>query len=117
MTTGAERKAVLTDAQVPTGLQCCLFCGRVLTDRALHDAMEAPALAAFRSVHPELWSDNDACVPCFEEYRNLLEERKTRSERIKAATASWVPQWLGRFVGRQPNGDERTLSSQLTAAQ
>ena len=113
MITGAERKSVLTDAQVPTGLQCCLFCGRVLTDRALHDAMEAPALAAFRAVHPELSSGNDACVPCVEEYRNLLEERKTRSERIKAATASWVPEWLGRFVGRQPNAGEGTLNSQV----
>ena len=115
MQTVDDLNAIVSNSDVPTGLQCCLFCGRLLTDRELHDSIEAPALAAFVSVHPELYSGDDACQPCFEEYRNLLEERKTRSERIKAATASWVPGWLGRFVGRQPIGGERALSSQAAA--
>jgi hypothetical protein len=113
MQTVDDLNAILTNSDIPTGLQCCLFCGRLLTDRVLHDAIEAPALAAFRAVHPELWSADEDCEPCVEEYRNLLEERKTRSERVKAATASWVPAWLGRLVGRQSNEGESTLSAQV----
>ena len=113
MQTVDDLNAILTNSDIPTGLQCCLFCGRLLTDRVLHDAMEAPALAAFRAVHPEFWSADEECEPCVEEYRNLLEERKTRSERVKAATASRVSGWLGRLVGRQSNVGETPFSSQV----
>ena len=36
--------------------QCCLVCGRTLTDRALRDESEGRVLAAIRSEHPE-WAE------------------------------------------------------------
>ena len=60
------------------GLQCCLRCGRVLTDRALHDALEEPVLASLRANHPELAGNAEECRPCLEEYRGLLGSRLAR---------------------------------------
>ena len=69
---------------VTPGLQCCLLCGRVLTDRALHDRLEEPVLASIRAEHPEWTGTDGACVPCVRVYRKLLEERVTRAERVRA---------------------------------
>lgn len=34
--------------EVTPGLQCCLLCGRTLTDRALHDGLEELIINAIR---------------------------------------------------------------------
>ena len=60
------------------GLQCCLRCGRLLTDRALHDALEEPVLDSIRARHPEWAAPGGACQPCVREYRRLLERRHAR---------------------------------------
>ncbi|MBA3323342.1 MAG: hypothetical protein H0T45_18125 [Pyrinomonadaceae bacterium] len=69
---------------VTPGLQCCLLCGRVLTDRALHDRLEEPVLASIRAEHPEWASADGDCAPCVSVYRKLLEERMTRAQRMRA---------------------------------
>lgn len=69
---------------VTPGLQCCLLCGRVLTDRALHDRLEEPVLASIRAEHPEWTGTDGACAPCVSVYRKLLEERMTRAVRMRA---------------------------------
>ena len=43
---------------VTPGLQCCLLCGRTLTDRALHDRMEEPVINFIRKEHPK-WASAD----------------------------------------------------------
>ena len=85
------------------GLQCCLRCRRVLTDRALHDALEEPVLASIRAGHPGFASPNEACQPCIEEYRNLLREREARSlglsEDVRARRPSLIGRWFERLAG------------------
>lgn len=84
--------------ELTPGLQCCLVCGRTLTDRALHDRMEEPALASIRTEHPEWWGENESCQPCVEEYRKLLAERLTRAEALAAAADTHrASGWLNRL--------------------
>lgn len=73
---------------VTPGLQCCLLCGRTLTDRALHDRMEEPVLNSIRTEHPEWASADGACAPCVSEYRKLLDARLTRDEKLRAQSES-----------------------------
>jgi hypothetical protein len=82
------------------GLQCCLRCRRVLTDRTLHDALEEPILASIRAEHPEWTRQDEVCLPCIGHYRDLLDERRTRSERLLEAEqqsrrSSWMTRWFG----------------------
>jgi hypothetical protein len=83
------------------GLQCCLRCRRVLTDRALHDALEEPVLASIRAGHPGFASPNEACQPCIEEYRNLLKEREVRSVVLGEEARVRRPSMLGRWFERR----------------
>jgi hypothetical protein len=90
------------------GLQCCLRCGRMLTNRALHDAFEEPALASMRAGRvvggDKISVDGAAteCRPCIEEYRNFLSKRQARAERPAeesgASRLPWVEKWLGKRV-------------------
>ncbi len=87
---------------VTSGLQCCLLCGRVLTDRVLHDSLEEPALASIRAEHPEWTSPDGACAPCVRVYRKLLEERVTRAESMRAVAEGrhlWTRR-ISRLFGR-----------------
>lgn len=104
------------------GLQCCLRCGRVLTDRALHDSMEESMLYAIRARHPEWAREKKAagvaegeeetgveCQPCLDEYRRLLGDRQTRAEKhSRAATETrplWRPSsWINRMLSRTWSG-------------
>ena len=82
------------------GLQCCLLCGRTLTDRALHDRLEESVLASIRAEHPE-WSDGDgACQPCVQHYRKFLRERLTRAERLRVPARRRIPRWMVRLLGQ-----------------
>ena len=85
------------------GLQCCLRCRRVLTDRTLHDALEEPVLASIRAGHPGFASPNEACQPCIEEYRSLLRDRAARSavldERVRVRRPSLLGRWFERYAG------------------
>jgi hypothetical protein len=97
----AEGEAMGKPEDVIEGLQCCLLCGRVLTDRALHDRLEEPALASIRAEHPEWASLDGACAPCVDAYRKLLADRITRDERLRRQAESrrwWVR--MGRLFGR-----------------
>ncbi len=69
---------------VTPGLQCCLLCGRILTDRALHDRMEEPVINAICSEHPQWANADGTCAPCVSAYRKLLDDRLTRDERLRA---------------------------------
>ncbi len=95
--------------ELTPGLQCCMRCGRVLTDRALHDSMEESMLYAIRARHPE-WAQKTTgeageasgeCQPCLNEYRRLLSDRQTRAERMLAAEpGGWMPSWVNRMLSR-----------------
>ncbi|HEY0405048.1 MAG TPA: hypothetical protein VGC89_04930 [Pyrinomonadaceae bacterium] len=84
------------------GLQCCLRCRRVLTNRALHDALEDSVLASIRAAHSGPAESAEVCQPCLEEYRNLLKDRETRSGRQsreeKPQRASLFGKWLEKRV-------------------
>lgn len=86
--------------ELTPGLQCCLRCGRVLTNRVLHDALEEPVLASIRAGHSDLEGPAEACQPCIEEYRNLLNERQSRSARVREednrSRLPWLSKWLGK---------------------
>lgn len=89
--------------ELTPGLQCCLLCGRTLTDRALHDRMEEPVIASIRAGHPEWWGENESCQPCVEEYRKLLASRLKRAEALAVSAPKSdrrAPQWLSRLFGR-----------------
>lgn len=88
------------------GLQCCLRCGRTLTDRALHDALEEPLLASIRAGHPESVSPNEACQPCIEEYRSLLKDRETRSLRLREEAKLRRPSLFSRLFERRVNAGQ-----------
>jgi len=78
-----QRSEVLNEMMdVTQGLQCCLLCGRTLTDRALHDRLEEPVINAIRLEHPEWANADGTCAPCLSAYRKLLEDRLTRDERL-----------------------------------
>lgn len=84
------------------GLQCCLRCGRLLTNRALHDAFEEPVLASIRAgrVGGDAGRADGECQPCIEEYRDLLNKRQARAERpveeSRGLRLPWVERWLGK---------------------
>ena len=65
------------------GLQCCLLCGRTLTDRALHDELEGRVLDAIRAEHPEWVGEGGACAPCTKHYRGILKSRASRAQQLK----------------------------------
>jgi hypothetical protein len=89
----------VSEAAIPQGWQCCLLCGRTLTDRALHDALEEPVLAAISAEHPEWSSVDGACQPCVNHYRSLLRERLTREARLQVRTQSRWPAWANKLFG------------------
>ncbi len=81
-------------------MQCCLVCGRTLTNRAAHDALEERVLEAISSEHPEWMNEDGRCALCVTHYRALLKARISRSERLRAtADRSW-----SRRVGRLLHG-------------
>lgn len=82
------------------GLQCCLRCRRLLTDRALHDALEEPVLASIRAGHPEWVGSDGVCQPCVREYRSLLSDRQTRSGRQREAVQERKAPSAGGFFER-----------------
>lgn len=79
----ACRKMIRTGVTITkseAALQCCLTCGRTLTDREQHDALEASVLEGIRAEHPE-WADAEGnCAPCVTHYRALLKARVVRAE-------------------------------------
>ena len=79
--------------------QCCLVCGRTLTDRAQHDELEGRVLASIRSEHPEWAGGDGGCERCVARYRELLRERLTREERLRELS-SRRPAWLERLARR-----------------
>jgi hypothetical protein len=87
------------------GLQCCLRCGRLLTNRALHDTFEEPVLASIRAGRvggDEAGGADGECRPCIEAYRDLLNKRQARAERpaeeSRGLRLPWVERWLGKRV-------------------
>ena len=86
------------EVNITPGTQCCLVCGRTITDRELHDSLEAPALAAIRAEHPE-WGVNDGpCEPCAARYRELIRERSAR-EVVRPDAGRNPPVWRRLFRG------------------
>jgi hypothetical protein len=83
------------------GLQCCLRCRRVLTNRALHDALEDSILASIRAAHSDQMDTGEVCQPCIEEYRNLLKDRETRSERQSREEKPQRHSLLGKWFERR----------------
>jgi hypothetical protein len=65
------------------GLQCCLLCGRTLTNRELHDAVEEQVIETIRSEHPEWTEENGTCKSCVVHYRDLINNRLSRAERLE----------------------------------
>ncbi len=70
--------------EITPGLECCLLCGRTLTNRVLHDGLEEPIINSIRVEHPEWASTNGACAPCVSAYRELLDGRLKRAARLDA---------------------------------
>lgn len=87
-------------ARKRSGVQCCVVCGRMLTDRALHDALEQQVLAVIRSEHPEWVEANGACTLCIKKYRAILTQRARRAEeeREKARRPRWPAALIYKFV-------------------
>ncbi|HEY0098322.1 MAG TPA: hypothetical protein VGB76_05150 [Pyrinomonadaceae bacterium] len=83
------------------GLQCCLRCGRTLTDRALHDALEEPVLASIRAGRGVGEGAEGECQPCLEEYRRLLVQRQARAERPLAESRGSRLPWVGKWLGKR----------------
>lgn len=97
-----ERLLVSKLLDFTPGLQCCLRCGRLLTDRVLHDALEDPVLATIRAEHPEWRSIDGNCGPCVEQYRSLLRDRQTREDRVAEREARrFRPVWISKLLGRK----------------
>lgn len=95
-------------SEITPGLQCCLLCGRTLTDRALHDRLEEPIIDAIRLEHPEWAGADGACAPCVSAYRELLAGRLTRTEKLRAET--WEVNWwwrTGRVIQNTFGGKSR----------
>lgn len=83
------------------GLQCCLRCGRTLTDRTLHDAFEEPVLASLSAGRGTVGGGKGECQPCIEEYRSLLNKRQTRAERLLEESRGGGLQWVGKWLGKR----------------
>ncbi len=87
--------------ELTQGLQCCLWCQRTLTNRALHDQLEEPVLALIRTAHPEWSGEEGSSNQCLEAYRKLLADRLIRAEGLAAsANDHRVPGWFSRLLGR-----------------
>ncbi|MBA2501621.1 MAG: hypothetical protein H0V27_01960 [Pyrinomonadaceae bacterium] len=86
--------------ELTPGMQCCLRCGRVLTDRALHDLIEDSVLQAISVRHPEWVAADEECRPCVDEYRRLLNDRQTRFERLREESKTRWPLWVSRMFGK-----------------
>lgn len=78
----------------PLAAQCCLVCGRTLTDRKAHEALEEQVLKSIRDEHPEWANRSGACEPCISHYRQILKERATREERVLAASRRQWPRFV-----------------------
>lgn len=87
------------------GTQCCLRCGRVLTDRVLHDSFEEAALEGLRAGRGgggggDAAGAETTCEPCVSDFRRLLLRRRKRSARRLKPTAragsasSRLTEWL-----------------------
>lgn len=87
----------MREASELPALQCCLLCGRTLTDRAAHDALEERVLEAIRAEHPDWESDDEACQPCVTHYRSLIKGRASRSERLREEEYRRLPHRLKRL--------------------
>lgn len=101
------------------GLQCCLLCGRTLTDRALHDRLEEPVINSIRIEHPEWMSADGACAPCLSAYRKLLDARLTRNERLRAQSEGqrlWT-RFSRFFVARRDEKVEKQITIMSERAQ
>lgn len=104
--TARERRGcdVNENIELTPGLQCCLRCGRTLTDRALHDALEEPVLASIRAGRGGAAAGDTGgeCQPCIEEYRDFLNKRQARAaqsaEAARGGRLPWVGKWLGKRV-------------------
>ena len=94
--------------ELAQGMQCCLRCRRVLTDRALHDLVEDSVLHAIGARHPEWATADEECRPCVEEYRRLLSDRQTRSERLREESKTPWPLWVSRMFG-SPREESRLV--------
>ncbi|MBA3767855.1 MAG: hypothetical protein H0W99_12885 [Acidobacteria bacterium] len=57
-------------------------------------------LAAIRAEHPEWTDQNGVCEACVSYYRNLLQERATRGERLRVQTRPHGPGWLSSLAGK-----------------
>jgi hypothetical protein len=68
----------------PPALQSCLRCRRVVTKREQHDAVEERVLETIRAEHPEWASITGASDPYLNQYRKVLQMRKSRSARARA---------------------------------
>ena len=88
----------MSEMDTSSSLQCCVLCGRMLTDRSLHDDLERAILAAIRSEHPEWVDANGICELCIRKYRMLLEQRRRRVE--DAREKAGRPKWLARLIRR-----------------
>ena len=94
-------------SDITPGLQCCLLCGRTLTDRALHDRLEEPIINAIRLEHHEWAGANGACAPCVSAYRGLLAGRMTRAERLRVEAREGRWWWrVSRFLNRGTADDQ-----------
>jgi hypothetical protein len=77
-----------------SALQCCLICGRTLTDRDSHDKLEESVLRTIRAEHPEWIEVNGACEACIFYYRKFLKERATREETVRIASRWHWPKFV-----------------------
>lgn len=89
-------------------LQCCLVCGRTITNREQHEALEERVLAAIREAHPD-WAEGDGtCSPCVVYYRRLLKDRGARVARRRQRARRRMPEWMQGLFGRNARGGNPT---------
>ncbi|RMG51917.1 MAG: hypothetical protein D6723_09720 [Acidobacteria bacterium] len=72
-------------------LQCCTICGRTISDRELHEALENHIIDAIGQEHPEWIESDGACSRCVEHYRSIL------AHRHQPPTRRSVPWWRRLF--------------------
>ena len=76
--------AVAIETVAPPAPHTCQKCGRVVTKREQHEALEERVLETIRAEHPEWVDAADEGDPYVEHYRALLRQRKERSARSRA---------------------------------
>ena len=101
---------------VTPGLQCCLLCGRTLTNRELHDAIEERVLRTIRSEHPEWTGENGTCETCVVHYRELLKRRSSRADRLRAHGSGRLSSLFGRLLGRSGKSGSDILDTEPNTA-